>query len=241
MITVGIHENLVLGKAAVNEKGTLGLSFRPMSLEPSQPKKSSFFQESQEASVGSSDGDSPLLLFPFKKPTFKSRSGEELTDAELLEFVQDDIKKYRNQLTSIIGAYRTIKDIKFDPWRGTGIKEENFETELLDNDQLKKIYDNYTEDFLTLMAPFLNDDTKPVRLKLVRQSKDKHYATLPSRFLDTNPFIEPMDVPKDKSLLSFTKWEKANGFDNGQPVSQEAADPVPETTPEGSAGVFGQR
>jgi hypothetical protein len=201
----------------------------------------SFFEESQQATMDSGGSESPLLIFPFKVTTMKKKSGEDFTDKEKLELVKEDIKKFRAQLTCIMSAYMPIKDFKFDPYAGTGITKENFDKELLDNDQLHKVYTNYCNDFFKAMAGYMNNDALPVRVKLIRQSKDKHYATLPSRYLDTNPFIEPMEVPEKQSRLKFTKWEIENGMDNGTPVSQAAADPIPETTPEASASVFGAR
>ncbi len=242
MIRVGIHENLVLSKIARNDKGTMGIAFRPQSVDGPKQKRS-FFAEAEEVTTEEDSEDNMLLLFPFKVPTFQ-KDGEDLKDEEKVAIIERDIKTFRNQLSQIIGAYRSTKDLKFTPWRNTGITEDNFEKEILDNDTLKKAYDNYVEDFMEYMAPFVNDDTRPIRLKLVRQSKTKHYATLPSKYINDNPFIEPMEVPKEASKLSFTKWEKENGFDNGDPVSQGAADPIPDEPPpaaSGSGSVFGAR
>jgi hypothetical protein len=242
MIKVGIHENLVLSKIAVNDKGTMGIGFRPQSVEgPS--KKRSAFAEAEEVSTQGDDSDSMLLLFPFKVPTFQ-KDGEDLKDGEKVVIINRDIRTFRIQLSQIIGAYRSMKDIKFTPWRNTGVTEDNYEKEILDNDTLKKAYDNYVADFMECMEPFVNDDTRPVRLKLVRQSKAKHYATFPSAYVNDNVFIEPMEVPKEASKIVFTKWEKDKGLDNGDPVSQATADPIPDEPPpaaSGSGSVFGAR
>lgn len=242
MLKVGIHENLVLEKALKNEKGTLGLVFVPKRLDDAAPRpKRSFFEEAETTDVTERES-SPLLLFPFKIPTYKGKDGEDLTDAEKGEAIQRDMKNFRLQLTFILGAYRAIKDFKFDPWRNTGLTPENWETNILDNDVLQTIYNNYVEDFLAGIAPFMGDHSRPVRLKLVRQSKDKHYATLPSRYIEDNPFIEPMEVPAEASKLKFTKWEIDNKFDNGDPVSRAQADPVDEQdAPPSSGSVFGSR
>jgi hypothetical protein len=243
MLKVGIHEDLVLSKAAVNDKGTLGLQFRPKSLDGVKKADVSVFQEEEGVEVSASDGDSSLLLFPFKVTTLKKKdTGDEYSDEEKGTMVNNDMKKFKDQLSCILGAYRTTKDIKWKPYEGTGINKDNYHVELLDNENLFKVYTNYVNQFLGWIAPFLNDDQFAVRLKLIRQSKDKHFATIPGRFLDTNPFIEPMEVPKDKSQLKYSKWEKDNGFDNGDAVSKDdGADAIPETTPDASASVFGQR
>ena len=241
MLKVGIHDDLVLEKAGKNDKGTLALVFRPKSLNAGEAKKKSVFQEEEDMSVSGDDSNSPLLIFPFKISTFKKKDGSDFSDKELIELAQDDMKKLKNQLTSILGAYMPLTGLKWRAYDGTGITEANYEVEMLDNDNLFKIYTNYVDQFLEKVAPFLNDDNHAVRLKLVRQSKDKHYATIPSRYLDTNPFIEPMEVPKDRSQLKYTKYEKDNGLDNGDAVSKDEADAPPETTPEASSGVFGAR
>lgn len=244
MLTVGIHENLVLSKVSRNDKGTLGLQFRPRKLDGEETMApASVFQEEETVGVSASDSDSSLLLFPFKVTTLKKKdTNEDYSDEEKLQMVNNDIKKFKDQLSCLLGAYRATKDLKWRAYDNTGITESNYTVELLDNDNLIKVYDNLVRQFTEWIAPFVNDDNFAVRLKLVRQSKDKHYATLPGRFLDTNPFIEPMEVPKEKSTLKFSKWEKENGFDNGDPVNKEAvADIPPETTPDASSSVFGQR
>lgn len=243
MIRVGIHEDLVLSKAQRNDKGTLGLAFRPKSLDGPKKKKS-FFEASKGLEAQADESDSMLLLFPFKVPTFKGKDGNDLTDDEKVEIITREIGTFQAQLSQILGAYRSVKDVDLDPWVGTGVTEENFEKEILDNDTLKKAYDNYVDGFIEYVTPFLDDDSRPVRLKLVRQSKAKHYATIPSRYIQDNPFIEPMEVPKASSKLAYTKYEKENGFDSGDPVSQEAADPVPDSpapTSSGTGSVFGAR
>jgi len=61
-----------------------------------------------------------------------------------------------------------------------------------------------------------------MRLLLVRQSKDKHFATLRGTYLDDQPFLEPMAIPKDASKLKFSPWEIENGYDSSAPAPKAA-------------------
>jgi hypothetical protein len=245
MLRVGIQENLVFQKAAVNEKGTLALSFRPVSLDPDGPKEEESDDDgfNEEGGARTANNSASLLIFAPKVPTFKDKkTGDDLTDAEKVTIVQNDLNVLQDQLFGFLGCYMPIKELKFKPYENTGVDKTNYKTELLDNDTIQKVYNNYAEKFIAWMKPFFNDDKFPIRLKLVRQSKAKHYATLPGgKFLVENPFVEPMEVPADKSRVKFSKWEKDNGLDNGDPVGQAAADDIPDTTPEASDALYGTR
>jgi hypothetical protein len=239
---VGIHENIVLQKAALNEKGTMAFVFRPKKLE-GEKTGDSFFQEEQSAEV-TSDGNNGavILFFCPKMPTFKKKDGDALSNEEILEFVQKDLNTVSNVYSHILAQYMSLKDIKFRPYDGTGVTAQNWKTALLDNDNIAAVYKNYSEQFANFIAPYADKDEHTMRLKLVRQSKDKHYATIPTRYLDTQPFLEPMTIPADRSQVKFTKYEIDKGLNSGEPVGQgETADAIPEVTPEASENVFGAR
>lgn len=242
MLRVGIQENIVFQKAAFNDKGTLTFSFRPVNLDGTATAEAEDDGFDEEGGARSENSAATLLLFAPKVPTFKSRSGDDLSDEEKVAIVQKDLSVLKDQLFGFLGCYMPIKDIKLRPYEGTGVTKENFKTELLDNDTIYKVYRNYGERFIELMKPFFNDDKYALRLKLVRQSKAKHYATIPGgQYLVENPFVEPMEVPAEKSRVKFSKWEKDNGLDNGDPVAQSSADEIPETTPEASDSLYGTR
>jgi hypothetical protein len=241
MLKVGIHENLVFEKASLNEKGTLGIVFRPVSLNEKPADYDEFSDEGVPMEVTDGSGNSPLLMFCPKKPTFKTREGNDLTDEEVADFLKRDFETLSNQLTMIVGAFRSTKDHKWFPYKNTGLNKENWKQEILAEDMQQKIYANYCNQFIDIMAPFADKDEFKVRLKLVRQSAAKHYATLPSKYINDNPFIEPMEVPAAASKVKFTKWEKEKGLDSGEPVAKSEADPIPETTESGTDDVFGTR
>jgi len=243
MLRVGILEDLVFQKIAFNDKGTLSLSFRPVKLADVETVMSDDDFDEDGGAREEAAGSNNLLIFPPKVPTFKDKkTGENLSDEELLTWVQNDISVFRDQIFGFLGCYMPIKDLKLKPYEGTGVGKDNFKTELLDNDSIYKVYRNMGEKFITLMAPFLDKDEYPIRLKLVRQSAAKHYATLPTgKYLVENPFAEPMEVPKDRSRVKFSKYEKDKGLDNGDPVGQDAADEIPDTSTDASDAVYGTR
>jgi hypothetical protein len=241
MLKVGIQENLVFEKAAINEKGTLGIVFRPAKLSDSNVVYDEFSEDGVPMEVTNESGNSPLLMFCPKKPGFKNKDGSDLSDDDVADFLKRDFETLSNQLTLIVGAYRSTKDLKWKPYIGTGLDKSNWKTEILAEDIQQKIYNNYVTQFIEVMAPFMDKDEFKIRLKLIRQSKDKHYATLPSKFISDNPFIEPMEVPAEASKVKFSKWEKDKGLDSGEPVNRAEADPIPETTEEATDDVFGKR
>lgn len=239
---VGIHDNLVLSNVGRNDKGTFFVSFRPVSLNPVDATQT--FDEFSDEGIPvdmKTESDSNLLIFCPGVPGFKEKDGTELSDARKADFIKQDFETFRHQLGQILGAYTAIKNLSFAPYKNTGITKENWAQEFLDENQRKKIYDNYIDQFIPMITPFLNRDDMPVRLKLVRQSAAKHYATIPSRYITDNPFIEPMAIPKEASQLKFSKYEKDKGLDNGDPIAQNTADPIPDATEENNAIVFGQR
>ena len=83
---------------------------------------------------------------------------------------------------------------------------------------------NYFTQFINMITPFLDRKEFAMRVKLVRQSRDKAFDTIPDRFLDENPWCELMDVPEANSRVKFTKWETDNGFDSSAPPSKADTD-----------------
>ena len=77
-------------------------------------------------------------------------------------------------------------------------------------------------------------------MKFVRQSQQKHYASLPK----FPPFMEPMTIPADQSKLKFSQYEIDKGLNSGKPVdTQDAPAPDPEVLQKQSediASVFGE-
>jgi hypothetical protein len=150
----------------------------------------------------------------------------------------------KNQLTQLLEVWTTSDKVIWDPYYNTGITKDNYRERWMDDDALGKIFANYGNQFIAMAKDFMGKKEYALRVKLVRQSKLKHYATIPGKFLADNPWVESMDVPADKSKLKFSKWEKENGFDNGTPVARAEADPaadVPAADAPTAGNVFGSR
>lgn len=240
MIGIGINNDVVLVRAVLNEKGTLEITFDE--LKTLTAPRASVFAESQSAKV-TNDGKSSysILLFSLKKPDGKRN--EDKTDVEMLEMIGGDIKRVKNQLSHIIEQYWSLEGVEWDPYIQTGVTEENYAERYLDNTVLETMFHNYATQFISYVEPFFGKTEFPMRLKLLRQSKDKNFPTLPSRFLEDNPFLEPMDVPADRTRVKFTQYEKDNGLDSAAAVAKTDADAKEQIadTPESKQSIFGQR
>jgi len=220
MIGVGINENVVIAKAVINDKGRLELEF---SYAPKGEKKSVFDTLLTARTAEEPANSTRLQIFGPLLP-----KKEDQTREQKIQLVAGDITKLIKQLSQILEQYMLADQIDLDrmdiQFANTGIVDAaSFESRILDQDVLDRIYSNIVKRFAELITPYTAGKGEAFRLKLVRQSKDKHYATLPSRYLSDNPFIELMSVPADQSRVKFTKWELENGFDSGKPVEKEAA------------------
>lgn len=238
MVGIGINENVVLTNASITDKGWLSLSFDEVK---NLGKKSNIFEDLQTAKVDN-DGKTTfdINLFPFKKPDGTRNEGK--TDDELLEMIGMDMKKVKNQLTQLLMQYTTSENITWDPYKNTSIDKENYRQEYLKTSTLETVFNNYATQFIETARPFMGKAEYPLRIKLVRQSKEKNFATIPGRFLEDQPWVETMEIPKDRSKVAFTQWEKDNGYDSAAAVSKEGADEKKiEDTPEARKSFFGQR
>lgn len=237
MIGVGINENVVVKSSTVDEKGKLVLTLDYA--ENLTKEKVDVFDQFSSAAVDDGNADRTLNIFPFKKPS--GPKNETKTNEELLEMISDDMNKVRSQLSQLLEVYMKSDDIKWEPFRGTGIDKDNYRERFLNDDSLAAIFANYASQFSAMLAPFAAKPEFKLRMKLIRQSKDKHYATIPGRFLKENPWVESMDIPVEQSKVKFSKWELDNGYNDGTPVKKETADAPPEEKVSATESVFGQR
>lgn len=234
-IGIGINENVLLTKVAISDKGSLEITFDEKATV--MAPKASVFDSLQTAKVeNTGSSERMMLVFPFKPPTGPRNADK--TEDELIEMTSDDMLKVKNQLTQLLEQFLTSDKIVWDPYAGTGIDNTNYRERFRDEDALKRVFDNYAGQFIQMVSPFLGDPAYALRVKLVRQSQDKHYATIPGKFLADNPWVELMEVPAQR--VNFTKWEKDNGLNDGTPKAKpENANDAP---PEGdNAFKFGQR
>jgi len=215
-ITVGINNNVVIKSAVINDK-------KRLVIELAEASKKSLFDEALTAGVV---GDSSNLSLQIFGPLLPKK--EEMTQAQKAEMLHRDLKKLKNILTQILEQFLTTDAIdlnNFDiQFAGTGVTPENYETRILDQDVLNRIYDNLAGRFVQLIAPFQNDKTTPLRFKLIRQSKEKHFATIPDPGKFAETFVEHANIPAEQSKVKFSKWEIDNGLDDPTPSSVDKAE-----------------
>jgi hypothetical protein len=236
---VGIHENIILDKASLDDKGRLVLNLRLKDEQKQQEAPMSAFARMNAAEVIEEESDAGLILWTFKLPDDKDKTGNVRTVEQKGELVSNDISRLKNQLQQILEQYMSKDKITWSIFDGCAIAEETYYQDLNSQPNLDMIYKNIVEQFIAHIQPFLGKDEYPVRWKLARQSKDKHYARIPDRYIKDNPFIETMEVPAKDSRVKWTPYEIKEGLNDGTPVTREAADTT-EPTPE-AKNVFGQR
>jgi hypothetical protein len=240
MIQVAINPNVILIGAEINDKNTLALKLDETANVGKE--KVDFFEASQTAAVDETGKTGiSLNIFSFKKPS--GPKNENKTVDELLQMINDDILKVKSQLTQLLEIYLKSADIKWEPYLGTGVDASNWREKLLVDDILGSIFTNYAKQFIAMATPFFGKAEYAMRVKLVRQSKEKHYGTIPGRFLKDNPWVELMEIPEAQSKVKFTKWEIDNGYNDGTPVPKATADAAPADIPAATeaANIFGSR
>ncbi len=224
MITPGIQENLRLISAEKNDKGTLVVT-----IQQGNEAKGGLL-ESLNRVDSTTESDNGFFFWPFKADD-RLTTPEAIAD-DLIKRMQD----FRKQLSHILEQYMPTKDAKgndlvhFNTLEGLSIASEaDFIAGLSDPAMrevlLAKIYDNFITGFINYITPHVGASSEPMRMKLTRASKDKHFANIP-RFA---PFIEPMTVTKEASKLKFTPYELGyrKGDEPGHPSAYSQADPTP--------------
>lgn len=209
-INVGIHSDLVINKATKNDQGTLVIGVKEaVEIDPlaalSQTGSTKFEGETKD-----------FLIYPPKAENFDGG----------VDTWQNNLKKVgdiKDQLEHILKVYMPVKDIKWDPFTGTGVTNDNMAAKLTSNTVLVQIYNNIVDQFLRMFRPFVNENGKRVRMLFIRQSKAKHYPALRKKYLESNPFIEPMDVPAAASKLKYSKYEIDNGLNTGDAIAAPVA------------------
>ena len=221
MINVGIQENVRLVKAELRpspdgnkEKDCLVIG---LSVGEDGGKINLASLTKAETQVSDGDGQE-YYLWPFDN---KDAKGAVADVAEVIKRMTG----FKARLTEILAGYMSLETIEKkwndEMFKGTGVNENNGEELLIKADIVNKVYRNLSLGFVDLIQPFVGSDQAPkFRVKLVRQSKAKHFSNIP-RFA---PFWEDMNVPKDQSKLKFTKWEVDNGMNDGTPAEEPEAD-----------------
>lgn len=240
-IGIGINENVYISKAEVDDKGTLSIGFEEAGAAKGTKVANPFDNIALDGEVSEKSFDMTVKLFPPLPP----KEGNDRTEEKNVELLVGDINKTKGIILHLLKGYMTADQLKglINPFRGLPIDKDNFNQQVQKKEILEGIHRNMCTDFTAAIKPFVGKTDRLFRLLLVRQSKDKHFATFRGRFLEDNPFWESMDVPAEASKVKFTKYELDNGFDSAAPVKKDqAADQNSGSTgeaPLSAASVFG--
>lgn len=213
-IRVGITDNVYLESVTMDDKLAVEFKFT----EGDAPK--SAFAALQDDEVVENPSASIRIFAP------NEEKDTTLTQEKRVDRAVASFNKTKGILQHIMKQYMTtdampkLGKVAYD---GTGITEENFTTEILKLEIQKLIHKNMVQAFLNAMQPFLNRSDLKFRLLLLRQSKDKHFATFRGRYLEDQPFYESMDVPKEASKVKFTDYEIKEGLNDGTPTAKPSA------------------
>lgn len=216
MIPVGIHENVRHHKATKNDKGTLVLGF----VKEVSTDLESFNSSSADSAGGTQEND--FLIFG---PSNLDREGKTDTTGN----ISNKIKELKDQLSHILLNYMPQDKIKWDPFKGLGITQDNIDAKLKNQSVLDQIYKNIVDQYIDMVTPFNSNVSLKFRVVFIRSSQTKHFSKLRSKFLTENPFMEPMNVSKGASKIRFTKWELDNKLNNPTKISTETAETVDKT------------
>lgn len=254
MIKVGVNEPVFIEKIEKNDKGTLGVTYKEANSEVK--KKVSLMDQMNEGSdtSGSTSGSVTMLLFP--------PSREYKNEVQTPEKLLGNLMNLKNQCSHILKRFTTNNNIKWDVFQGIGLikKDEDVLAAVADEKKYNQIYANIVDQFLTMGAQFrIVDSSKLSRLLLVRQSAEKHFGRMRDKFLDEQPFLEDIAIPKASSKLyikaeakgatklfeadadgfvpRFTDYEISKGLDN--PIQSATASDDNAPTPGEVAQVEG--
>jgi hypothetical protein len=217
-IEVGIVENLVfdLETTEITEKGAIVLGMKSAATKSDEDSMMDAIMNNKTI-----DGDVKGKFYLWTPSvTKKDENGLEVSKtpqdvlAELL-----NIRKYLLDIGALFGpkeeseqAYGGAK-----MFEGLGREVQDVIPQLVNEALLLQVYKKLGNLFLTFLKSKPGVATSAFRHKFVRQSADKHYATIP-RPMAFGVNIESMFVPKAQSKIAFSKYEIEKGLNSGIPL-----------------------
>lgn len=215
----GIYENVkISSETQVTEQGSLKLVLSKGG------SSSSLFDSMMDGETIASD-NAAMIFFPPNKDDFegKPRSAENIAK---------DLQLQQMWLIEILKVYMTEENAKKEVgsekmFLGLGLNKDNFETKLKDDTVIKAATNNLAKAFVGACTKLkLSEKEKGFRIKLVRQSKTKHFPTLPKSAALRFPWIESMDVENGQSKVVFTEYEKDNGLNSTTTAAKDSTTEV---------------
>lgn len=216
MLRVGINNNILLAGAAINEKGSLVISFRDKNAPVSEVNEDDFLN--QAAGIKASNGETNIIVWPV--------SVENAGQTKEVKAIANDLAGTRAVLEHLLQGYVTSDRAALNPYEGV---DSVTTTSLQSQSVVDRIYKNMTTQFVAKVNEIKDlIAVQEFRLLLVRRSKANHYGTFRKNFISDNPFWESMTVPKENSRVKFTAYEIKNEYNNPDPIARpEAGDQAP--------------
>lgn len=214
MIQVGIHDNIELVKAELNDKKTLVIGIKKGEGLSLAERLSSGTDES------SAEEEQDFFIWPVQLGEYTKTGADVARDTESLT----------RMLIHILKGYMTEVEIakNSNPFAGidiTGKTDAEVEAMLMTETVLEKMYNNIVSQFIKMITPFIGKGLL-FRCRLNRQSKLKHFSSFPKvgRFanLDKEGFWEPMDVKKEATTVAYSNYEL--GFRKGDKTTPSGVD-----------------
>lgn len=202
MLSVGIHDNVVVSNATVNPQGTLEIEF-------TQPGSTDLMS----ALSGSGDlNPSHSVNIRVYKPEVQYFT-EKRDGIKMLKILVD----FRNVLVELLQVH--IANPTIDLTKGIKMTQDTARTIFEDQTKVDEAYNYIVAEFVRQITPFIGKDVK-FRVKLPRRSKKYAYPALPNY----TPWVESMDVPKESSSLHWSAWEVNNGKNDPVPSTDTVSE-----------------
>ena len=243
-LNVGINENVILSKAEVsteNDKVCLILGFKEKGkLTSTEADEFEQMKGSGTVQTGTGSGDFSIRMWPPLPPLPTDKSNVTKTSIQLGKEGRDNLNEVKNTLHQILSCFMTSDTILFSMFKGMDdiITRDTIDSKIIEPAVIKQCFLNLAYQFTEQVVPFIDKEECALRVLLVRQSKEKHYATFRSKYVNENPIVEPAIIPLSASKLKFTAYEIKNGLNDGTPTAQAAGDAQAAEAPVEVANLF---
>lgn len=197
MLTVGIHEDVKVSKAVLNEQGTLEVEF-------TQPGANDVMSALEGDGELRPDQSINIRVYPQNVEYFnESRDG-----ATMLKLVTG----FKSILMELLRVYIPNPQININ--KDLKITQETANTVFANQANVDIAYKNIVGQFIEQITPFVGSEDL-FRVKLPRRSKKYSFPALPA----FGPWVESMDIDQTASKLKWTNWEITNGKNDPTPAS----------------------